>query len=118
MIDNSDGHREYLLTVKNRVVDVCKGMLQGNVDMISGARKLAEYNYQLFGEIIDDDFLPIVNFNEQTDDMPIGNQRQYYSEEFLSRMDKTYTEFEAKVKQEIFDACHKLIERYSSLQDV
>jgi Protein of unknown function (DUF2489). len=115
MRDNSEEHREYLMTIKKNVVDVCRAILQGDIDIISGTRKLAGYNYQLFDGMINDDFLPIVSFHEQTDDMPIGDQRQYYSKEFLSRMDKEYAEFETKVKQEIFDACHKLIERYSSL---
>jgi hypothetical protein len=113
VIDNSEGHRQYLLTVQKQVVDVCEAMLQEEIDLIRGARKLTGFHNQLFVQI-DDDFLPIINFEAQTDEMPIGDQRQYYSEQFLTKMDKQFAEFEAKVKQEIFDACRKLIERFST----
>lgn len=113
MTNTSDGHLEYLRAVQDQVVEVCRAILNGETKVLSGVRKLCRLHYELF-EQIDDDFVLFIGIDSETDDLPIGDERQYWNEEVLLKKDKEIAEYEARVKQDVFDGCRKLIDRFSS----
>ncbi|MBK9926785.1 MAG: hypothetical protein IPP66_16045 [Anaerolineales bacterium] len=113
MAEANEEHREYLLTVQNQVVDVCEAILCGETSVLLGARTLSRLHYELFKQI-DDDFVLFIGIDSETDNLPIGDERKYWNEKVLVEKDKEIAEYEARVGHEVFDACQKLINRFSS----
>ena len=102
-----------MLTVQDQIVDVCEAILHGDTGILFGTRQLCRLHYELFRQI-DEDFVLFIGINSETDSLPIGDERQYWNEEVLIEKDKEITEYETRVKQDVFDACRKLIKRFSS----
>ena len=102
-----------MLTVQDQIVDVCEAILHGDTGILFGTRQLCRLHYELFRQI-DEDFVLFIGINSETDSLPIGDERQYWNEEVLIEKDKEIAEYEIRVKQDVFDACRKLIKRFSS----
>jgi len=54
------------------IVDVARGMLNGRVGIIDGARKLNDLRVALGIYHLDDDFVGFVAIDSETDTLPIG----------------------------------------------
>jgi hypothetical protein len=112
MANTSDEHLEYSRTIQNQVVDVCKAILNDEMQILLGVRKLCRLHCELFKQI-DDDFVLFIAIDSETDELPIGDERQYWNEKVLIEKDREIAEYETRVKPEVFDACRTLIERFS-----
>jgi hypothetical protein len=86
--------------------------LRGEAKVLLGVRKLCRLHYELFDQI-DDDFILFIGVDSETDGLPLGDERKYWNEKVLIKKDKEIAEYETRVKQEVLDACRKLIERFS-----
>ena len=113
MTRTSEEYREHLVIVRNQVVEVCEAILHEEIGVLLGVRQLCRLHYDLFDQV-DDDFVLFIGINSETDSLPIGDERQYWNEKILIEKDKEIAEIEARVKQDVFDTCQKLIKRFSS----
>lgn len=99
---------------KRDVIDIATRMLQGQVGIVEGSRKLASISHDLefLGHFAD--FKPFVGIDSETVHLPIGASfRARCAPAYLSRADIEIEEYERAVKADAFHACSVLIERFS-----
>ena len=93
-----------------QVVEIAKRMLSGEIDLIAGSRKLSDLRHAI-GESENPAFFPIVGFESETDDYPVGEQRQQYDQNELKRLDKEMQDYIEQVKPAVLAACRRILER-------
>jgi hypothetical protein len=98
--------------IRGKVVAICEAILQEEVGIIAGARRLKSLGFELCGDH-DEDFIAFVTIDSETDHLPVDRERRNWSAEALERKDKEIAEAEALYKDEAFTACRKLIERFN-----
>ena len=95
-------------TVRAQVVSTAIKMVSGEMPLIEGARTLCSLRHEVSGSN-SNLFDPIVGFESETDDYPLGAQRQAYSRQSLIAMDREMAEYLAKVRPVIVQACRELV---------
>jgi hypothetical protein len=104
--------------VRGKIIAICEAILNEEIGVINGSRildrlefELIEYGPGFFNR--DEDFLPFVGINSETDHLPVDRERANWSEEALERKDKEIAAAEAAYKEWAFQACKKLVERFA-----
>ncbi len=87
-------HEEYVEKQRKRVVAVAMGMLDGSLHYLEGAIELSSLRFDVDLPEDGNDFLIFAVIASEIDHLPIGKQRQYWSQEALER-------HEAKIQQSI-----------------
>ena len=105
------GDTEFSAFLRGKVVAVCEAILDEEISVIAGSRRLKGLGYELCGGH-DEDFIAFVVINSETDHLPVDRERRNWSAEALERKDKEVAEAEAFYKGMAFEACRKLIERF------
>ena len=101
---------------EDRVVEVARGVLSGELDVLEGCRALVHLSVRLRNR--DDDlFGPILGFESETEVYPSGSLREAWQKEALEQKDREFQQYLSKAKAEVFRACEALAERYSSHSD-
>ena len=95
------------------VLRIASGMLSGKVDLIAGSRKLCELRY-LIGEPDNPVFLPIIGFESDTDDYPLGVSRQLYNPAYLQEVEKEVAQYVQTAKPAVLAACRRILETLGS----
>ena len=98
---------------KAELVGVAKAMLQGEVHLIKGCRRLCSLR-----DKIDDSenrvFLPIEGIESDTDHFPLGKLREQCAPEYLKRMDEEMERYLADAREDILNACREIVRVFSS----
>jgi hypothetical protein len=103
---------------RGKVVAICEAILRGEMAAIPGSRILNRLEFDLlhhraFGSIDrDEDFIPFVVIDSETDALPVDLERDNWSSEALEQKDQEIAEAEQWAKGLAFPACKKLIERF------
>lgn len=112
-----------LVYLRGKVVAICEAILREEMQAIPGSRILNKLEMQLlhhrtFGWFErDEDFLPFVAIDSETDDLPVDLERHNWSAEALQRKDQEILKAEQWAKEIAFPACTKLIERFRIVTD-
>ena len=94
---------------RREVVSIASRMLDGEMPLIEGARVL--YDLRCVVGLADSElFMPIVAFESDTDDQPVGAVRQMYSQEALAAKDQGIAGYLAEMRPEILETCRKIID--------
>ena len=93
------------------MVLVAKGILNGDIGIIAGARQLSRLRFHSRTEK-DSDILFFVGIDSETDDLPLGDVRRHWNPEALMIKDEELRRYESRLKEQAFRACHGLIARY------
>lgn len=109
-------HEEYIAFVKEKIVATAKDMLTGDIGIILGSRKLYSLSYEL-GDQRDLDFNIFIAVDSETDHLPVDDERENWSEEALKRKDVEIAEYESCNREQVMDACRKLIQRFDYSKD-
>ena len=96
-----------------QIITIAEGMLSGKIDLIAGSRKLCNLRHGI-GESENPAFLPIIGFESQTDDYPVGEQRQQYNQNYLQQLDKETQDFVEQAKPALLAACRRILEMLGS----
>ena len=103
---NNDNEITKLLALLNSI-------LNGVVGIIDGCRKVVEIQYRL--NMYDNkNFAVFESIDSDTDHFPIGDVRQYWNKESLAKADIEMKAYEEDVKNEVREACEKLISELSN----
>jgi hypothetical protein len=102
---------EYSIFLRGKVVAICEAILQEEIGVIAGSRQLNSLGHQLCDDF-DKDFRPFVAIDSETDHLPVDRERQNWSQEALERKDREISEYEIAAKEEAFEACKILIQRF------
>jgi hypothetical protein len=107
---------EYLVYTRGKIVAVAQAILDGEIGVIAGSRKLCDYRAGMYR--IADGYLDVEYFTtfeslaSETDHLPVDWERKNWSDEALKKKDVEIAEFDVKAKERIFEACLVLIRRY------
>lgn len=105
-------HEVYVASVRKQVVDIAESMLSGKRSFLEGARLLSSLRHEAAVYDDDADFMVFVAIDSETDSLPIGAVRQYWSSEALEKLDTEIIEAELSAKRLGGDACESLILRF------
>ena len=110
-------NEEYAIFIRGKIIAICEAMLNEEIGVIAGSRILCSLEHELFHREVgwfqnEEDFIPFVAINSETDHLPVDYERKNWSVEALQRKDKEIEKAEASHKEDAFEACRKLIERF------
>lgn len=99
-------HDDSLSTLN--AICIIKQMLSGETNLIAGCRFLCRYRHECD---VDDGAIwnPIIGFESETDDYPLGELRQKYSSAYLQRLDAEIVSYIDESTPIIFECCEKLL---------
>ena len=107
---------EFLIYTRGKLVALAQAILDEEIGIIPGSRKLCAYRSGLYrvvdGYLDEEYFIPFEALASETDHSPVDWERRNWGEEALKRKDAETAEFEARAKEDIFEACRVLIRRY------
>lgn len=106
---------EWVFFTRGKVVSICELMLQDEIGIILGSRKLVALRHQL-PDKFDEDFIVFIGIDSQTDHLPVDSERKNWSVEALKIKDGDISECESYFKADAFAACKKLIQRFNITQ--
>ncbi|MBD2247992.1 DUF2489 domain-containing protein [Nostoc sp. FACHB-888] len=94
--------------VKTKIIELATKMIKQEIDLLDGCRILV----QLQGELKEspESFFVLRGIDSETDIFPISEaEKKQCNPEALSRLDKEKNEYILLVKEEILEACRKII---------
>ena len=96
----------------SELIDVAQKMINGELHLIEGVRKLRKLIYDI-GREEDALFLPIIGVESETDHYPIGNLRDQCASSYLQEADSDMEAYLNESKPIILKTCQKIIESFS-----
>lgn len=108
---------EYSIFIRGKVVAICGAVLNEEIGVIAGSRILCGLEHELFQREVgrfqyEEDFIPFVAINSETDHLPVDYERANWGVEGLRRKDEEIAKAEAFYKADAFEARRKLIARF------
>lgn len=98
--------------LRGQIVALAEAVLAGELSCIAASRSLHALGNCLFDDL-DDDFIPFMALNSETDHLPLGSgERAGRSEETLRQLDLEFREIEGRERAYIEQACQNLIHRF------
>jgi|SRR5882724_1306267 len=104
----NEEHRQF---VSRKIVAASRSILSGELGIIAGARQLCGLGHGV-GADRDPDFTFFVAIDSESDHLPIGVARQHWNPEALRTKDAEVAKFEAFYKEQTFEVCRRLIQKY------
>jgi hypothetical protein len=95
--------------VSREVVETARAMVSGAVDLVAGSRELCRLRHDIDARH-HELFLPIIGFESETDDYPIGSVRAQYGGAYLRRLDEEVGEYVLRAGPGVVAACERIIE--------
>src|SRR3954452_16608214 len=110
----SENHSAF---IRGKIVAICEAILNEEIGAICGSRRLSVLEFELLAGRNgwfehDEDFIPFMAINSETDHLPVDAERKNWSIEALQRKDEEITKAESCYKEDAFTACKALIERF------
>ena len=88
-------------------------IINGKLGVIEGCRRLADVAHSLVPDwVADEDFVVFGAIASETDALPTGTARQYWSSEALAREDREIARYESIVRERVFAACRNILARF------
>ena len=111
-------HDEYVekATGENRAeaVAIAQKMLDGSLDYIQGSRRLSSIGSRIGFNESDPDFEIFRMIDSETDSLPVGHTREYWSEEALQRLQPEYDRSVEWAKKISLEHCMSIVRRFSA----
>ncbi len=107
-------HEEYIQKQRNRAVGVARGMLDGSIHYLEGAVELSSLRFEIGLPENDSDFLAFTAVASETDHLPLGTARQYWSQEALKKHELEIEQSINWAKEFSLSNCKSIIERFSA----
>jgi Protein of unknown function (DUF2489) len=88
-------------------------ILSGSLSIIEGSVKLASLAHDIVPEWYSDpDFLVFGVISSDTDHLPTGTVRSYWSASALAREDGNIANYELRARDDVQTACQNIIQRF------
>ncbi len=108
-------NEEYMKAKRAEVVRVARALLNRQIGIIEGSRRLCSLRSQVSDDDFDADFMGFVAIESETDHLPVGPVRANWSSEALKEKDIEIKEAEDFYRNQIVEDCKRLIERFGNL---
>ena len=105
---------EYVLYQRKRSVEVAQGMIDGSIHYLEGACELASLRFEVGLPEDDKDFLAFTGVSSETDHLPLGSARQYWSKEALARHKPEIQKTIKWAKEISLRECKSIISRFNA----
>ena len=108
-------HEDYLQMQRQRLCEIAKAILAGDLGIIAGVRQLLPFRHEIELAEVEDDFQVLVGIDSETDHLPIGSQRLNWAEAAWRKKEKEIVEAEAQAAKDVLRICQRLLtklERY------
>lgn len=92
-----------------KAIKTAEEMISGKVGIIAGARIMSGLRFDTELPEDDEDFLALVAIDSETDDLPVGSEREQWWAEALREKDIEIQRCEERYRQDAIDACERLI---------
>ncbi|WP_234996271.1 DUF2489 domain-containing protein [Pseudidiomarina planktonica] len=107
-------HEEYIAKMRKRAAEVARGMLDGSIHYLEGAIEL----FSLRGEVglseSDKDFRAFTAVASGIDHLPVGESRQYWSQEALGCHEAEIQESIKWAKEASLSECKSIAVRFKT----
>lgn len=107
-------HEQYVASVRKRVVAIANEMLNGRTPFLEGAIKLSSLLPEAEMDQRDEDVMAFALISSETDDLPLGSARDYWSAEALERLQPDIDKATEWAKKVGSSACQSLIRRFDT----
>jgi hypothetical protein len=107
-VQNVAQWQNYCRKIRARAID----LLEGRLGVIEAARELSKLAYWTDLRS-DDDLATFVAIDSETDALPVGDVRQYWSAEALQRKDPEIQHAEELYRQVALEAAERLTKRFT-----
>jgi hypothetical protein len=94
------------------VIAIAEQMIAGGLDLIEGCRKLVPH-LRAVGLRDDPYAKAIVGVESETDEFPLGPERQNWDPAALAAKDLELAEYVARVREDVMVACRAIVGRLS-----
>ena len=101
---------------RQKVASIAQDMLNGRVAIINGSRQLAALLHHIDVDEFDEDFMPFVGIDSETDNLPTGETRKHWATDALEKKDAEIAAAEAHWRDYALSACTRLVARFGSHQ--
>ncbi len=98
-------------------IQAAKDILNRKGSEVGNSRILAKLCIRYFFSHIDPDVLKIVALESQTEDVPLGPEREKWDPAELKKIDAEVSEFVDKIRPGLEEGCRNLIVRLEKLKD-
>ncbi|MFA5820834.1 MAG: hypothetical protein WC873_01895 [Candidatus Gracilibacteria bacterium] len=97
---------------RTEIIKLANDIINKEIDIFSGSQKL----YEVLPENLANrsDFLIFTLVASESDNFPIGKERERWNKIALEKKDLERTKLGKFYKQDVFEACKKILKRFSS----
>lgn len=106
------------MSLKNHTAEVvatAQAMLQGEMDLIEGCRRLCSLRFKL-ADPQNAVFLPIRAIESETDHFPLGEVRNRCAPDYLHRMDAEMERYLADAREDILKGCREIVRVFAGAE--
>lgn len=105
---------EYVQKQRKRAIEIARGMIDGSIQYLEGAIELSALRFEVGLPEDDKDFLAFTGVSSETDHLPIGSVRQYWSQEALERHEPEIQQSIKWAKEVSLSECKSIVARFSA----
>jgi hypothetical protein len=99
---------------RQQVAQIAQDILEGRVGVIVGARQISRFCGGHLGlDERDPDLNTFVGIDSETDDLPIGDARQYWAPDVLAVKDAEIARCEVMFREPALEAASHLVARFT-----
>ena len=95
-----------------KLIEVAQAVLEDGIDPILGCRELVSLSFKIDPD--NDVFTQVSGIEDQCEEFPRGEERKFYSQEYLKRLDQEAEEFLKDMLPSIKEACTEIISYFSN----
>lgn len=107
-------HEEYIEKNRRRAAEVATGMIDGSIHYLEGAIELSSLRFEVGLPEDDKDFLAFTGVSSETDHLPIGAPRQYWSQDALDRHEPEIEQSIKWAKEISLSECKSIVARFNA----
>jgi hypothetical protein len=103
---------EQWLSLRNEVALVASSVLDATIDVITAARQLTALSHKVHA-VNDPDFVTFIAIDSETDALPLGTVRQYWSQAALDKYDLERNRAEQHYRPRALESARRLLSKYA-----
>jgi hypothetical protein len=97
---------------RRRAAELAAQIVDGSVDVLDGSLEMHRLKWLVGVDEDDDDFAAFLLVDSEVDALPIGPQREYWSEEALARKEPDLERARAWARSTVEQECRDIIARF------
>jgi hypothetical protein len=102
----------YLEAQSKKAVEIAQDILSNKKGLIEGARLLVSLRPTVTHDEFDPDFIPFIAFVSDTDNLPVGKEREFWASDALLMKDNEIQKVEGLYRDKVITACEAIIKRF------